>query len=68
MWSAVPNGTVFSEQLKTLPYVMSSVTAGGIARAGTSMAITVILMLPPILVFLFTQSNVMETMSNSGIK
>ena len=47
---------------------MSSVTAGGIARAGTSMAITVILMLPPILVFLFTQSNVMETMSNSGIK
>ncbi len=68
MWSAVPGGTVFSEQLKTLPYVMSSVTAGGIARSGSSMAITVLLMLPPIVVFLFTQSNVMETMSNSGIK
>ena len=68
MWGPVPGGTIFSEQLKTLPYVMSSVTAGGIARAGSSMAITVLLMIPPIVVFLFTQSNVMETMSSSGIK
>lgn len=68
MWSTVPGGTIFSEELKTLPYVMSSVAAGGIARQGSSMAITVILMIPPIIVFLFTQSNVLETMSNSGIK
>lgn len=68
MWSVVPGGTIFSEQLKTLPYVMSSVSAGGIARSGSAMAITVILMIPPIVVFLFTQSNVMETMSSSGIK
>lgn len=68
MWSVVPGGTIFSEELKTLPYVMSSVAAGGVARTGSSMAITVILMIPPILVFLVTQSNVLETMSNSGIK
>ena len=68
MWSVIPSGTIFSEQLKTLPYVMSSVTAGGIARSGSAMAITVLLMIPPIVVFLFTQSNVMETMSSSGIK
>ncbi len=68
MWSTVPSGTIFSEQLKTLPYVMSSVSAGGIARQGSAMAITVVLMIPPILVFLISQSNVMETMSNSGIK
>ncbi len=68
MWSVVPNGTIFSEELKTLPYVMSSITAGGIARSGSAMAVTVILMIPPIIVFMFTQSNVMETMSNSGIK
>lgn len=68
MWSTVPSGTIFSEELKTLPYVMSSVSAGGIARQGSAMAITVVLMIPPILVFLVTQSNVMETMSNSGIK
>lgn len=68
MWSVVPGGTIFSEELKTLPYVMSSVAAGGIARSGSSMAITVILMIPPILVFLITQSNVLETMGSSGIK
>ena len=68
MWSVVPSGTIFSEEHKTLPYVMSSIAAGGIARQGSSMAITVILMIPPILVFMITQSNVLETMSSSGIK
>ena len=47
---------------------MSSVAAGGIARSGSSMAITVLMMIPPILVFLLTQGNVLETMSSSGIK
>lgn len=68
MWSIVPSGTIFSEELKTLPQVVSTVTAGGIARTGSSMALTVLLMIPPIIVFLFTQSNVIETMSSSGIK
>ena len=68
MWSVVPGGTIFNEELKTLPYVMSSVSAGGIARSGSAMAITVLLMIPPIIVFLFTQSSVLETMSSSGIK
>ncbi len=68
MWTIIPNGTIFSEQLKTLPQVMTSISAGGIARSGSAMAVTVILMIPPIIVFLFTQSNVLETMSSSGIK
>lgn len=69
IWSATPaQGTIFSEEMKTLPYVMTSITAGGIARAGASMAVTVILMLPPIVVYFISQSNVMETMSTAGIK
>lgn len=68
MWSIVPGGTIFSEQLKTLPQVMSQIAAGGIARSGSTMAASVILMIPPIIVFWITQSNVMETMSSSGIK
>lgn len=68
LWSIVPGGTIFSEQLKTLPYVMSTITAGGIARAGSAMAATVIMMIPPIVVYWITQSNVMETMSSAGIK
>ena len=68
MWSYIPAGTILSEELKTLPQVMTSIVSGGIARSGSAMAATVILMIPPILVFWLTQSNVMETMSNSGIK
>lgn len=68
MWTIIPNGTIFSEQLKALPQVMSTIASGGIARSGSAMAVTVLLMIPPIVVFLFTQGNVMETMSTSGIK
>lgn len=68
IWAAVPNGTVFSEQLKTLPQIVTQITAGGTARAGSSMAVTVIMMIPPILVFLISQSNVVEAMSSAGIK
>jgi len=68
LWSIVPVGTIFSEELKTLPQAVSSITAGGIARTGSSMAVTVLLMIPPIIVFIISQGNVMETMSSSGIK
>ena len=68
VWSALPNGTIFNESLKTLPEIMKQINAGGIARSGSAMAITVLLNIPPIIVFLVTQSNVLETMSSSGIK
>lgn len=68
LWSVIPSGTIFSEELKTLPYVLSSITAGGIARAGSSMAATVLMMIPPIAVFFVSQSNVLETMSTAGMK
>lgn len=68
MWSIVPAGTIFSEELKTLPQVMSSITSSGLARQGSAMAATVILMIPPIVVFMLSQSSVIETMSSSGIK
>ena len=67
-WSYTPGGTIFSEELKNLPYVLSSISAGGIARAGSTMAATVIMMLPPIIVYFISQSNVMETMSTAGMK
>ncbi len=68
IWSMVPNGKVFSEQLKILPQIVTQITAGGTARAGSSMAVTVIMMIPPIIVFLVSQSNVAEAMSSAGIK
>lgn len=68
VWATVPNGTIFSEQLKMLPQIVTQITAGGIARTGSAMAITVIMMIPPILVYLISQSNVVEAMSSAGIK
>ncbi len=68
MWATSSGTTIFTEALKTLPNAMSQITAGGIARTGNAMATTVIMMIPPILVYLISQSNVMETMSNAGMK
>ena len=68
IWAAVPAGTIFSEQLKTLPQIVTQITAGGTARAGSAMAITTIMMIPPIIVYLISQSNVVEAMSSAGIK
>lgn len=67
-WATTPQGTIFNESLKTLPTIMQQITAGGIARSGSAMAVTVIMMIPPILVYMISQSNIMESMSSAGIK
>ena len=69
MWSS--SGTsqyIYSENLKDLPAALSTIAASGIARAGAASAVSVILMIPPIIVFLISQSSVMETMTHSGLK
>ncbi len=68
IWATVPTGKIFSEQLKILPQIVTQITAGGTARAGSSMAVTCIMMIPPIIVFLISQSHVTEAMSSAGIK
>lgn len=68
IWSTVPEGTIFSENLKTLPTIMANINSGGIARSGSAMAVTVIMMIPPIVIYLVTQSNVLESMNSAGIK
>ena len=68
LWNVQSAGTIFSEQLKTLPTVMSTIAAGGLARTGSSMAVSVIMMIPPVLVYLVSQSSIKETMGSAGIK
>lgn len=68
IWSTVPTGTIFNESLKTLPTVMSTIATGGISRSGAAMAATVIMMIPPILVYLVSQSSVKQSMGSAGIK
>ncbi len=67
-WNISPSDVVYSESLKTLPLVLAQIASAGISRAGVGSAAALIMMLPPILVFIISQSNVMETMTHSGIK
>ena len=68
LWNTGASPYIFSEQFKTLNYAITQITAGGVARAGASAAGTVIMMFVPILVFIITQSNIIETMATSGMK
>lgn len=68
MWNNSGTQYIFSEELKSLPQVLSTVAAGGIARAGAAAAVSVVMMIPPIAVFLWSQSSVMDTMTHSGLK
>ncbi len=52
LWSMQPQGTIFSEELKMLPNVMSTISSGGIARSGSAMAATVILLIPPVILYI----------------
>lgn len=68
LWSGAGNKYIYREDLKVLPTVLSQISAGGMARAGVAAAAAVVLMIPPILVFMAAQRNVLETMATSGIK
>jgi ABC-type glycerol-3-phosphate transport system permease component len=68
LWSMGPSTLIYSENLKTLNYALGQIISGGIARSGVATAIVVLMMSVPITVFVFTQSQVIETMSSSGIK
>ena len=68
LWNAGSSIYIHSEQLKSFNYAIGQIMAGGIKRAGASAASMVIMMLVPILVFVISQSNIIETMGSSGMK
>ena len=67
LWNMGTSTYIFSEELKTLTYAISQVVAGGVARTGAGMAVSVIMMIVPITVYILTQSSVMQTMASSGV-
>ena len=68
LWNATGATYIYTEQLKTLNYAISQIISAGISRAGAGAASVVFMMILPIAVFMFSQSNIVETMSSSGIK
>ncbi len=68
LWNNTGGSYIYEEELKTLPAALNQITASGMARMGAAAAASVLLMIPPIVTFLITQSNVITTMAYSGIK
>ena len=68
VWNSTGNTYIYKEQLKLLPTVMSQMAAGGVARVGVGAAASVVLMIPTVLLFVFTQTNIIDTMTTSGMK
>jgi putative chitobiose transport system permease protein len=68
MWSNTGNSFLRDEQLKPMQYALQQITAGGAARAGAAAAVQFIVAAIPIIFFLACQSNILETMTTSGMK
>ena len=68
LWNTNAATVIYSEEKKTLVYALQQIQAGGIARTGQAAAVTVIVMLVPIAIFVLSQSQILETMASSGLK
>ena len=67
-WNIQSGSLVFKEEYKTLPTVVTQAAASGLAKAGVAMAAAVFMLVPPIVIFMLAQRQVIETMAHSGIK
>lgn len=67
LWNNISPYT-YSEQLKTMPQALNQILAGGIARTGVAAAVALIMLTVPLLTFIFSQSQIIETMNASGMK
>lgn len=68
MWGMTGGNFIYKESLKLFPTALAQIQAGGIARTGVAAAASLIMFIPPVVLFLVTQSSIMETMAHAGIK
>jgi len=68
LWNTQAGHLIHTEQLRPLPFALQQIVAGGIARAGVGAAVTLVMMIVPLTLFVTAQSRILQTMANSGIK
>ncbi len=68
LWNNRASTFIYSEEKKTLVYALQQIQNGGVARTGQAAAVTVVVMIVPILTFILSESQILETMASSGIK
>jgi len=69
MWGLTGGAVIYTENLKPLPAALNQIASTvSIARMGEVMVVSLIMFLVPLLLFMLVQSQVMETMTTSGMK
>ena len=68
LWITGGEQYIYREDFKMISYALKQIGTAGAARTGTLAAVSLIMISVPIIVFVFLQSQVMETMAQSGIK
>jgi len=68
LWNNKASTYIYSEERKTLVYALQQIQSGGIARTGQGAAVLVVVMIVPIIIFVFSESQILETMASSGLK
>jgi ABC-type glycerol-3-phosphate transport system permease component len=68
LWSASGSQYIYREDYKMVSYALSQIATGGPARQGVLAAVSLIMIIVPILIFVISQSQIMETMAHSGMK
>ena len=68
LWNNPASAVIYSESKKTLVYALQQIQAGGIARTGQAAAVRVVIMIVPIVTFILSQSQMLETMATAGLK
>ncbi len=67
LWRDQGGRFIYKEVLKPLPYALQQMASGGLARQGVAAVVGLIMMIIPIILFVFNQSKIVETMTTSGI-
>ena len=68
LWNNTGVQYIYTENLKMLPTALQQLSTAGLSRAGVGSAVALLLLLPPVTIFVFCQRAVLETMAHSGIK
>lgn len=68
LWGTTGGTFIYAEKLKPVSYTLSQIVSAGVARTGVASAVSLIMLVVPVTVFIISQSNVIETMATSGMK
>ncbi|MFP4078947.1 MAG: carbohydrate ABC transporter permease [Candidatus Izemoplasmataceae bacterium] len=68
LWTTDGGTFIYSEHLKPISYALGQVVAAGIARTGSAAAVSAIMLVVPVTIFIINQSRMIQTMSHSGMK